>query len=110
MNLAHLVTGFYVKLPFSQRLLICFSKVKLLSIVIPRNVSLELPPITELLKYLLTETCKVKMSFSPPLLSDVLILSVNSSYHLRSRVTVNRRYTITTKFGFETVSTIGTIL
>ena len=49
MNLAHLVRARNFKLPFLQSSFICFSKVKLLSIVKPRNFSLELPSITELL-------------------------------------------------------------
>ena len=49
MNLAHLVRACNFKFPFLQSSFICFSKVKLLSIVMPRNFSLELPSITELL-------------------------------------------------------------
>ena len=49
MNLEHLVRAFNFKLPFLQDSFICFSKVKLLSTVMPRNFSLELPSITELL-------------------------------------------------------------
>ena len=49
MNLAHLVGACNFKFPFLQSSFICFSKVKLLSIVMPRNFSLELPSITELL-------------------------------------------------------------
>ena len=49
MNLAHLVGACNFKFPFLQSSFICFSKVKLLSIAMPRNFSLELPSITELL-------------------------------------------------------------
>ena len=49
MNLAHLVRACNFKFPFLQSSFICFSKVKLLSIVMPRNFSLELRSITELL-------------------------------------------------------------
>ena len=48
MNLAHLVRACNFKFPFYKAHL-CFSKVKLLSIVMPRNFSLELRSITELL-------------------------------------------------------------
>ena len=53
---------------------------------------------------------KVKMDFSPPIMSDIFSLSENSSYNLRSGVTMNRQNIKTSKFGFETVSTIGGIL
>ena len=62
------------------------------------------------IKDLLTEIYKVKMDLSPPIMSDIFSLSENSSYNLRSGVTVNRRKIRTSKFGFETVSTIGAIL
>ena len=39
MNLAHIVRACNFKLPFLQSSFICFSKVKLLSIVMPRNFS-----------------------------------------------------------------------
>ena len=55
------------------------------------------------------EKYKVKMGFSPPIMSDIFSLSENSFYNLRSGVTVNRRNIRTSKFGFETVSTIGAI-
>ena len=45
-----------------------------------------------------------------PIMSDIFSLSENSSYNLRSDVTVNRRNIRTSKFGFETASTIGAIL
>ena len=61
-------------------------------------------------KYLLTEIYKVKMGLSPPIMSDILNLSENSSYNLRSGVNVNKRNIRTSKFGFETVSTVGAIL
>ena len=48
MNLAHLVRACNFKFPLLQSYL-CFSKVKLLLIVMPRNFSLELSSITELL-------------------------------------------------------------
>ena len=50
------------------------------------------------------------MDLSPPIMSDIFSLSENRSYNLRSGVTVNRRNISTSKFGFETVSTIGAIL
>ena len=50
------------------------------------------------------------MGLSPPIVSDIFSLRENSSYNLRSGVTVNRRNIRTSKFGFETVSTIGVIL
>ena len=62
------------------------------------------------IKYLLTEIYKVKMCFSPPIMSDIFSLNGNSSYNLKSGVTVNRRNLRMSKFGFETVSTIETIL
>ena len=62
------------------------------------------------IKYLLMEIYKVKMELSPPIMSDIFSLSENSSYNLRSGVTANRRNIRTSKFSFETVSTIGTIL
>ena len=49
MNLAHLVRACNFKFSFLQSSFICFLKVKLLSIVIRRDFSLELPSITELL-------------------------------------------------------------
>ena len=59
------------------------------------------------IKYLLTEIYKVKMGLSPRIMSDIFSLSENSSYNLRSGVTVNRQNVRTRKFGFETISTIG---
>ena len=50
------------------------------------------------------------MGLSPPIMIDIFSLSENSSYNLRCGVTVNRRNIRTSKFGFETVSTIGAIL
>ena len=50
------------------------------------------------------------MGLSSPIMSDIFSLSENSSYNLRCGVTVNRRNIRTSKFGFETVSTIGAIL
>ena len=47
---------------------------------------------------------------SPPIMSDIFTLSENSSYNLRCGVTMNRWNMRTSKFGFETVSTIGAIL
>ena len=44
-----------------------------------------------------------------PIMSDVFSLSENSSYNLGCGVTVNRLNIRTSKFGFETVSTIGAI-
>ena len=43
-------------------------------------------------------------------MGDIFGLSENSSYNLSCGVTVNRRKIKTSKFGFETVSTIGAIL
>ena len=62
------------------------------------------------IKYLLTEIYRVKMGFSPPIMSDILSLRENSSYNPKSGVTVNRRNIRTSKSNFETFSTIGTIL
>ena len=50
------------------------------------------------------------MRLSPPILSDIFSLSKNSSYNLRSGVTVNRQNRTVSKLGFETVITIGAIL
>ena len=58
-------------------------------------------------KHLLMGIHKVKMSLSPPIMSDIFSLSENCSYNLRSGVIVNRRNIRTNKFGFETVSTVG---
>ena len=49
------------------------------------------------------------MGLSPPITSDIFSLSENSSYNLKRGVTVNRRNVRTSKFGFETVSTIAAI-
>ena len=62
------------------------------------------------IKYMLTEIYKVKMGLSPPIMSDIFSLSKNSSYNVRCGLTVSRRNIRTSKFGFETVSTIGAIL
>ena len=43
-------------------------------------------------------------------MNDIFSLSENSSYNLRSGVTVNRLNIRMNKFGFETVSIIGAIL
>ena len=56
------------------------------------------------------EIYKIKMSLSLPIMSNIFSLSENSSYNLGSGVTVNRRNITTSKFGFETVSTVGAIL
>ena len=50
------------------------------------------------------------MGFSPTIMGDIFSLSENSSYNLKSAVTVNRGNIRMSKFGFETVSTIGAIL
>ena len=50
------------------------------------------------------------MRLFPPILSDKFSLSKNSSYNLRSGVTVNRRNRRLSKLGFETVIIIGAIL
>ena len=62
------------------------------------------------IKYLLTEIYRIKMGLSPPIMSNIFRLSENSSYNLRCGVKMNRRNIRTSKFGFETVSTIGAIL
>ena len=62
------------------------------------------------LQYLLTETYKVKMGLSPPIMNDILTLDETASYNLRSGVTVTRRNIRTNKFGFETITTIGAVL
>ena len=60
---------------------------------------------------MLLEIYKVKMGFSPPIMSDIFSLSENSSYNLRSIITVNRRnIRRTRKFRFEIFNTIATIL
>ena len=43
------------------------------------------------IKYLLTEIYKVKMGFSPPVMSDIFSLNQNSSYNITSGVTVSKR-------------------
>ena len=50
------------------------------------------------------------MGLSPPIMSNIFGLSENSSYNLSCAVTVNRRNIRTSKFGFETVSTLGAVL
>ena len=50
------------------------------------------------------------MGLSPSIMSDIFGLSGKSSYNERCGVTVNRRNTRISKFGFETVSTFGAIL
>ena len=55
------------------------------------------------------EIYKVKLGFSPPIMSDISNLSENGSYNLRSDITVNRQNTRTRKLGFEIISTIGAI-
>ena len=50
------------------------------------------------------------MDLSPLIMGDIFSLSENSSYNLRCGVTVNRRNIRRRKFGFETVSTIRTII
>ena len=62
------------------------------------------------IKYLLTEIYEVKMGLSFPIMRDMFSLSENISYNLRCGVTMNRRNIRTSKFGFETVSTLGAIL
>ena len=62
------------------------------------------------IKYLLTEIYKVKMRLSPPTMNDIFSLIENSSYNLKCGVIVNGRNIRTSKFGFQTVSTIRTIL
>ena len=49
------------------------------------------------------------MGLSPPIMSNIFSLSENSSYNIRSGITVNRRNIRTSKLGFETVSSIGAI-
>ena len=50
------------------------------------------------------------MGVSPPIMSDIFSLSENKFHNLRIGVTLNRRNIRTSKFGIETVSTIGAIL
>ena len=50
------------------------------------------------------------MGIFPPIMSDIFSLSENSSYNLKSGVTMNRRNIRWSKFGFETVSAIGATL
>ena len=50
------------------------------------------------------------MELSPPIMNDIFSLSENSSNNLKCGVALNRRNIRTSKFGFETVSTIGAIL
>ena len=50
------------------------------------------------------------MGLSPPIIRSIFRLSENGSYNLKCGVTVSRRNIRTSKFGFETVSTIGAIL
>ena len=52
---------------------------------------------------------KVKKRLSPPVMDDILTLDQNTSYNLRSGVTVTRRNKRTKKFGFENISTIGAV-
>ena len=51
------------------------------------------------------------MGLSACIMSDIFSLSENknSSYNLKSGVSVNKQNLRTSKFGFETVSTIGAI-
>ena len=62
------------------------------------------------IKYLPTEIYKVKMGLSPRIMSNIFSLSENSSYNLRSGVTVDRQNVRTSKSCFKTISTIGAIL
>ena len=62
------------------------------------------------LQYLLTEIYKVKIGLSSPIMNDILTLDENTSYNLRSGVTITSRNIRTNKFGFETISTIGVVL
>ena len=50
------------------------------------------------------------MGLSPPIIGDIFSLGENSCYNVRCGVTVNRRNIRTSKCGFETVSTIESIL
>ena len=50
------------------------------------------------------------MGLSLTIMNDVLTLNQNTSYNLRSDVTVTRRNIKTNKFGFEIISTIGAVL
>ena len=61
-------------------------------------------------QYLLTEIYKVKVGLSPPIMNDVLTLDENTSYKLRSGVTVAIQNIRRNKFGFETISKIGAAL
>ena len=50
------------------------------------------------------------MGLSTRIMNDIFSFSKNSSYNLRSGVTVNKRNIRMRKFSFETVSTIGAVL
>ena len=62
------------------------------------------------LQYLLTEIYKVNMGISLQIMNDILTVDQNAFYNLSSGVIVTIRNIGTNKFGFETISTIGTVL
>ena len=74
------------------------------------NLDISVSILCKNIKYLLTETYKVKMGLSSRIMSNIFSLSENSSYNLRSGVTVDRQNVRTSKSCFETISTIGAIL
>ena len=81
MNLVHLVRACIFKLLFLQSFIICFSKVKLLSIVMPRNFSLELTSITELsILTILTEKNFVLLNSVEKFIG--MILAASDLFHM----------------------------
>lgn len=62
------------------------------------------PPVFTLL-----EITKVKIRLSLPVMNDIIPFDQNDSYNLRPGLTVTRRNMRTNKFGFETVSTTGSV-
>ena len=61
------------------------------------------------MQYLLVKIHKVKMELSPSIMNDITFLNQNFSCNLRAGVTVTRRNVRRNKFGFETVSTSGSM-
>ena len=55
------------------------------------NLDISVSILCKNIKYLLTETYKVKMGLSSRIMSNIFSLSENSSYNLRPGVTVNRQ-------------------
>ena len=62
------------------------------------------------IQYLLTEIYKIKIGHSPPIMKNISHIEENAFSDLRSGVTVTRSNIKTRKFGFKTVSTIGSTL